>query len=178
MDRGEAYRLTYTGRAQRVFLFFKVYEIAHYIAYDSAHDAVAEGAPGASEAPALSPETVVNDERGKAIFIRFNRTLGRERIRNEFALSILKNAQADWLVEAQPSIDAFMAAIDRDARADDQLVFFWLPGGRLLVEFNEEQAFEATDAAFAKLIWSIWFGAEPVCDPKELLAQIAPKGAA
>ncbi|WP_439107933.1 chalcone isomerase family protein [Congregibacter sp.] len=156
---GTNYNLRYTGRAERVFLFLKIYEIAHYAAR-------ADGA-------ALSFETVITDQRPKAILIRFERKLGRDRIREELAKSLRKNAQENWLEDAGASVDAFMAAIDRDANAGDQLVFYWLPEGKLMVEFNGEPSFETKDLAFAKLIWSIWFGDDPACEREGLLAQAA-----
>lgn len=157
-DDGETRRLAFTGKTERVFLFFSIYAIAHYAEVDGW--------------PPLSPNAVVADERGKALHIRFNRKLGVERIRKEFADSLRRNGQPEWLAEAEPTIAAFMTAIDRDARDGDQLVFFWLPGGQLFAEFNGERSFAATDTAFAKLIWSIWFGDDPVCDRQELLAQL------
>lgn len=161
-DDGETPTLTITGEAERVFLLFKIYGIAHY----------AEVAGR----PPLSLDTVVADGRGKAILIRFNRKLSLERIRGEFADSLRRNAQPEWLDQAEPTIAAFISAIDRDALAGDQLVFYWLAGGRLFVEFNGERAFSAIDAVFAKLIWSIWFGDDPVCDRDGLLANAASEG--
>lgn len=163
-EEGETHRLTLTGTAERVFLFFRIYSIAHYAELD--------------DWPPLSLDTVVADGRGKALLIRFNRQLGAERIRKELADSLRRNARPEWLVEAGPTIAAFMSAIDRDARKGDQLVFYWLTGGQLVAEFNGERAFAATDTAFAKLIWSIWFGDDPVCDREELLAQLTPGDAA
>ncbi|MEQ8515864.1 MAG: chalcone isomerase family protein [Chromatocurvus sp.] len=161
-EGGETHRLTFTGESERVFLLFNIYAIAHYAEVDGR--------------PPLSLDNVVADGRGKAIVIRFDRKLGLERIRDEFADSIRRNGQPEWLAEAEPTIAAFMRAIDRDARAGDQLVFYWLAGGRLFAEFNGERAFAATDTAFAKLIWSIWFGDDPVCDRAEMLAQVTPEG--
>ncbi|MFK8041665.1 chalcone isomerase family protein [Congregibacter sp.] len=152
---GTVYELAYTGKAERIFLFFKVYEIAHYAAL--------------TEDPALSFETVLTDKRPKAILVRFDRKLGRDRIREELDKSLRKNAQENWLEDARASVDAFMAAIDRDANAGDELVFYWFADGKLMVEFNGELSFETTDLAFAKLIWSIWFGDDPACDREGLL---------
>jgi len=159
-EGGERHRLRLTGRSERVFLVFRVYEIAHY----------AELAGRTS----LEPEEVVADGRAKALMIRFQRDLGVERVRKEFARSLRRNGQPAWLEDAGDTISTFLAAIDRGARAGDRLLFFWLDGGRLLVDFNGERVFAAQDTAFAKLIWSIWFGADPVCDREALLAQVAP----
>lgn len=159
IEDGETHRLALTGKTERVFLFLRIYAIAHYAEVDGW--------------PPLSPGAVVADGRRKALQIRFNRKLGAERIRKEFADSLRRNARPEWLAEAEPTIAAFINAIDRDARDGDQLVFYWLPGGQLFAEFNGERAFAATDTAFAKSIWSIWFGDDPVCDRDELLARLA-----
>jgi hypothetical protein len=162
-EDGESFRLALTGQARRVFLFFTVYEVAHYAEL--------------AGQPPLALDSVLADERAKALFITFSRKLGRDRIRAELSSSLRRNARPGWLEEAKPTIAAFMAAIDRDASAGDHLVFYWQPGGRLLVDFNGERAFTATDAAFARLIWSIWFGEDPACDREALLAQV-PAGEA
>ena len=161
---GELHRLALTGEAARVFLVFRVYDMAHYI------DVAAAGLP-------LSPASVVTDGPSKAIAINFSRKLGRDQIREEFRRSLRRNAEADWLERARTSIDAFVQAIDRGARPGDRLTFFWLAGGRLLTDFNGERVFSVTDADFARLIWSIWFGAEPACDSGQLLARVASASA-
>ncbi len=161
-ENGTTHQLSLTGEAERKFFLFRVYEIAHY-----AED---------GEAQSLSTDTVVSDGPAKAILITFARKLGRDQIRDEFDKSLRRNAQDDWLAAAEPTIAAFIDAIDRDAQAGDQLVFYWLSGGQLFAEFNGERAFAVTDTAFAKLVWSIWFGAKPACDREELLARATKTG--
>ena len=155
-EDGRTHELALTGRDERKVLIFRVYEIAHY--------AEMEG-----ESP-FSVGTVVADGPAKAISITFARRIGMNQIRDEFRSSLRRNAEPEWLVEAQKTLTEFMRAINRDAQKGDELVFYWLPGGRIYAEFNGEREFAATDMAFAKLIWSIWFGADPVCDREELLA--------
>lgn len=157
-ENGETHRLTFTGEAERVFLLFQIYKVAHYAEI--------------AGRPPLSLDTVVSDGRGKAMLIRFDRKLSLERIRDEFSASLQRNAQPEWLAKAESTVADFIGAIDRDVRAGDELVFYWLAGGRLYVEFNGERSFSASNAAFAKLIWSIWFGDDPVCDRKGLLANV------
>jgi len=161
-DRAVERTLTLTGQDRRVFLVFNVYDIAHY------------AEPGA---PLEEPGALLRDGAAKAIAIRFSRNIGRDRVRRELRKTLQINAQPAWLEEAQETIDAFVAAIDRDAREGDQLVYSWLEGGRLRAEFNGEPFFEVEDEVFAKLIWSIWFGEEPVCDTDKLLARVPGKGA-
>ena len=151
------HQLDLTGTAERSFLFFHVYDIAHY-------------AESAGPVP-FSPDAVIEDGPAKALRITFARKLGVERIRDEFAKTLRRNARPQWLADAEQTIAAFIAAIDRDTRAGDQFALYWLAGGRVRAEFNGERAFAATDTAFAKLLWSIWFGADPVCDREQLLAR-------
>lgn len=160
---GATYELTFTGQAERTFLIFKVYDIAHYV--ETLGRLV------------ISQDNVMTDGPAKAIMITFARELGQEQIRKEFDKSIRRNAQPEWLDEANTTIAAFMAAIDRDALEGDRLVFYWFEGGRVVAEFNGQRAFGATDAAFAMLIWSIWFGDKPACDRRELLALSTVSGA-
>ncbi|MEM1434325.1 MAG: chalcone isomerase family protein [Pseudomonadota bacterium] len=153
-----AHSLALTGVDRRVVFIFRVYRIAHY----------AEPA----SLPALPAEGVFTDGPAKAISILFERNLGVERIRKELEASIRRNARAEWLEAAHGTISSFMTAIDRDAVKGDRLVLYWLDGGRVFAEFNGEREFEATDPAFAKAIWSIWFGKDPVCDRDLLLARL------
>lgn len=157
LEDGETHRLVLTGASERVVLFFDVYEIAHY------------AEPVGS---ALTPAAVLAEGLSKALVIVFDRKLSVARIRDEFAKSLRRNAQPGWLEQAAPSVEAFIRAIDRDAAPGDRLDFYWLSGGRLVATFNGEPAFSVTDSVFAKLIWSIWFGEDPVCDREELLARV------
>lgn len=161
-EAGEVHELTFTGQSERAVLFFRVYDIAHYVEAD--------------ERRSVSQATVVADGPSKAIVISFARKLGREQIQDEFSKSLRRNAQSDWLEQAEPTITAFINGIDRDAQPGDQMVFYWLAGGRIIAEFNGEREFGVTDTAFAKLIWSIWFGEEPACDREQLLASLTLTG--
>jgi hypothetical protein len=158
---GRAHELVRTGVAERVFLIFRVYDMAHYI------DASSLGSG------ALTPGGVLQDGPAKAIAITFARTLRQEQIRKEFDRSLRRNAREEWLEKARTTISRFTASIDRDATEGDRLTFFWLPNGRVLTEFNGERVFTADDPAFAKLVWSIWFGRDPVCDVDDLLTRPA-----
>ena len=160
-EAGSTHELVLTGYDRRHVFIFRVYEIAHYV--DATHF---------SE---LTPPAVVEDGPAKAIAVTFARNLGVDLIRKEFEASIRRNAEEGWLEAAAPTLTAFMAAIDRDARKGDRLIFYWLDGGRVFVEFNGVREFEAKDPVFAKLIWSIWFGENPVCDREELLARLDPE---
>jgi hypothetical protein len=156
---GERHQLQFTGESERRFLIFRVYEVAHYAAIDGQ--------------PALTAEGLLADDRSKALVLDFQRDLGVDRIRGELAKSLRRNAQPGRLEAAEDTIERFLAAIDRGVTAGDRLVLYWLEGGRLRVEFNGDRAFAATDVAFARLLWSIWFGADPVCDREALLARLS-----
>lgn len=165
VDGGDrTHDLVLTGLAERVFLIFRVYDMAHYIDASS---------PGSAE---LTPRDVLEDGPAKAIAIVFARTLREEQIRREFDKSLRRNAREDWLEKAGATIRRFTASIDRDARPGDRLSFYWLPDGRVLTEFNGQRVFTADDPAFAKLVWSIWFGRDPVCSVDDLLAHFSVKG--
>lgn len=157
--RGRASELGLTGLTARMFLFFRVYDVAHYIETTSLDDGE------------LTPSRILQDGPAKAIAIAFARTLGQEQIRKEFDKSLRRNARDEWLAEAEGTIRRFTASIDRDAVEGDRLTFYWLPNGRVLTEFNGERVFTADDPAFAKLVWAIWFGRDPVCDVDDLLAR-------
>lgn len=160
---GRTHELELTGLAERMFFIFRVYDMAHYIEASSMTSA------------ALTPRSILQDGPAKAIAIVFARTLGQEQIRKEFDRSLRRNARAEWLEKAGTTIRRFTASIDRDATEGDRLIFYWLPDGRVLAEFNGQRVFTADEPAFAKLVWSIWFGRDPVCDVDDLLASSAVK---
>ena len=158
-DGLETRALELTGEAERVFFVFTIYQVAHY-AEAQAFGSVPE------------PADVISDGPAKAIALEFTRGIGRDRIRREFEKTLRRNADLDLLKRADTTIRDFVTAIDRDAEAGDRLVYYWLPGGRLVAEYNGERFFSVTDTPFAKLIWSIWFGEDPVCDSRKLLARL------
>lgn len=162
-EQGITHDLVITGEAERVFLIFRIYDLAHYVDATAMGDDVYRAG--------LSPVSVIHDGPAKAIVIRFVRKLGQEQILREFDKSLRRNARDEWLEDADATIRLFTNAIDRDVQGGDELVFYWLPGGRLVTEFNGQRVFVADDPAFAKLLWSIWFGPDPVCDAEQLLAQ-------
>lgn len=162
-ENGETHRLLLTGEAKRNFLIFPVYSIAHY-------------AQGSARGALTSPAAVLADGAPKALVIRFARRLRAARIREELATSLRRNARPAWIERATASIDRFLGAIDRDARSGDRVAYYWLPGGRLIAEFNGQRFFSAEDPDFARLLWAIWFGEDPVVDREALLARIPTAG--
>ena len=161
-DGDQPIRVSLTGQTARTFLLFRVYNMAHY------------AEPLAGKDAGLSPATVLKDGPVKAIVITFARRLGMERVRKELRISVQRNAQPGWLEQAGVTLKAFLAAIDRDIQPGDRLTYYWLPEGRLFVEFNGERFFTAQNVIFAKLIWSIWFGDAPACNREALLALSPP----
>ena len=151
--------LDLTGEAKRNFLVFKVYRMAHYL--ESGAD------PGAAEEIPL--ERIFSNEVAKQVTLRFLRDLPKEKIQNEMRKSILKNTKPEWLKTGATSLERFIKAIDRDVAKDDQFSIRCLPGGKTIAYYNEEESLVIDDPAFAKMLWSMWFGDKPVVRTADLV---------
>jgi len=159
-DPGNEVPLTLTGTAERNVLFIQVYKMAHYLQTDFCR-------PGA-----VDTATLFSDEAAKHIRMKFMRDLPYEKIRGELRKSMERNAEADWLEEAAPSVERFLAAIDRDAKKEDQFTLTWLPGGKTVAQYNNQESLVFDDPSFARVLWSIWFGEQPVVSREDLLEEI------
>ncbi len=164
---GKEYSLVQTGTAERNILFIKVYQMAHYM----------EGADvGGGEVP--SEDELLNGSQAKHIQMKFIRDLPYEKIRAELKKTMLRNAKQEWIENSKSEIVTFLEAINRDALKGDILTLSWFPGGKLVAAFNGEQALAIENADFARMIWSIWFGAKPVVRRDDLLAAFQGGGQA
>lgn len=159
-DPGGKVELTLTGTAERNVLFIQVYKMAHYLQTDFCR-------PGA-----VDTATLFSDEAAKHIRMKFMRDLPYEKIRGELRKSMERNAEAAWLEEAAPSVERFLAAIDRDAKKEDQFTLTWLPGGKTVAQYNNQESLVFDDPSFARVLWSIWFGEQPVVSRDDLLEEI------
>ncbi len=155
---GKEYFLVQTGTAERHIFFIKVYQMAHYME---------EADVRRGEVP--SKDKLLDGSQAKHIEMKFIRDLSYKKIRAELKKSMLRNAKPEWIENSKTEIGTFMKAINRDALKGDILTLSWFPGGKLVAAFNGEQALAIENTDFARMIWSIWFGAKPVVRRDDLL---------
>jgi hypothetical protein len=156
-DKGKQYNMARTGTADRKFLVFHVYEMAHYMEQEAVQ----------GQEPTM--EQMLEGRKAMHIRMRFVRDLPCEKIQAELKKSMLRNAQESWIENSEAEIETFLNSIDRDANKDDVLTLSWFPDGRTVAAFNGEPAMDIHSADFARILWSIWFGEKPVVKRQDLL---------
>lgn len=157
IHNGGFYDLTITGLAVRTRFFFNVYCLAHYM----------QNPPTGTTAAVLN--TIMSDSHAKQVTMHFVRDVNADRIQRALVEGFQRNATDSELAMIQPFVDQFARAIDRDVKEDDQFVIRWLPGGRTTSVFEGREVTNITNALFARVLWSIWFGEQAVVNRDELL---------
>ena len=159
VDHGTPYHLTATGVAVRTKFFFKVYTLAHYLD------------ERATTAGADIVERILSDDTAKQVTMEFARALRADQIRDGLIETYTRSATGDELHATRPLLEEFLAATRKDVMKGERFVVRWLPGGRLQGIYDDAIACEITNATFARVFWSMWFGARPVLDRDQLLAR-------
>lgn len=159
VDRGTPYHLTATGVAVRTKFFFKVYTLAHYLDERSATAGVD------------IVERILSDDTAKQVTMEFARALRADQLRDGLIETYTRSATADELHATRALLEEFLAATRKDVMKGERFVVRWLPGGRLQGVYDGAIACEITNATFARVFWSMWFGAHPVLDRNQLLAR-------
>lgn len=155
---GKDYVLKPTGLAVRKKLFFKVYGMVHYM----------QDAPKTANAEDAFKE-VLSDERAKQITLEFARDVDVPKIKEAYADGFKQHASPDELRQIQPLIDQFTGYFSKDVKENDRFVFRWIPGGSVAVIIQGEEKPVITGVAFARALWSIWFGKGSIVDREDLV---------
>lgn len=154
---GRSHELTITGLAVRTRLFFNVYCLAHYM----------EEAP--REAGEALFRAIMSDGQAKQITMQFVRDVSAQRIQDALREGLERNATPEELAAIRPQIDEFARAIHRDVRERDVFTIRWVPGGTTVSVFEGRTVTRITNATFARVLWSIWFGNRSVVDRDRLV---------
>lgn len=150
---------TGVGLREKTFLKVDVYTIVSYVAKDTDLG----DKPGEGLATADVPKRIQMDLR---------RGFSKEKLINSFVEGIEKNY--DDISAFEADMNAFMAYFTRDAEEGDKLIFHYCPAKGLTTELNDETLGTIENKAFARALWTIWFGGKPVNGDlkKALLAQV------
>lgn len=154
---GRSYELRATGLAVRRVAFFKVYGMAHY----------ANAPAGLSRDGLLA--SVLSESVAKQVTMHFARDIDGDRISDSLVKSLRRNADDATLHAAASAIEQFAAAIRQDVRAGQRFTVRWLPGGVTVCVFDGQEVLVMHNGAFARALWSMWFGDRPVVDRDALL---------
>ena len=157
---GKNYTLTLTGVSVRKKLVFKVYGMAHYI------ESFTKG--GSQEAF----DAVMADGKAKQITMEFARDVDAAKIKETYEDSFKEHATREELKAIKPSLDQFLGYFTQDVKENDQFVLRWMPGGTIASTIIGQEKPPIADAAFARILWSIWFGEDSVVDRDDLVQRM------
>jgi hypothetical protein len=141
-----------TGETERRFLFFKVYQMAHYAPFEDRGDT-----------PLKSPCP-------KAVQIEFARTLDGKKIRDEFLKTLRESVDAETWQSIETSAEAYAKPFAQGkTRKGDRFQVVWHPATSIYSSFNGETMAEIENTAFAEALWAIWTGTKAIVDREALL---------
>jgi len=140
-----------TGESSRSLLNLKIYRLAHYTD--------------------IAPQSgsLLADSGTKQMRLLFEREIEGARVRAEFLTSLRARITPQEWEAIAPTAEAYCAPfVEGKVSKGDLYVVTWLPDGTLISRLNGQHLGTQRDAAFARALWSIWFGERSVVDPLAL----------
>lgn len=156
---GKTLPLTLTGTAVRKKIIVKVYAIAHYM----------QDPPAGKEADLYA--AVLTDGKAKQLTMEFVREVGKDQIRGAYRDGFEENSTKDELKAIAPLVEQFLGCFTEDVKENDRFIVRWLPGGVVQVQVQGTEKPAITDATFARVLWSIWFGEDSIIDREDLVSR-------
>lgn len=153
-------KLQATGVATRKKLIIKVYSIAHYI----------EDAASFSKANFF--QEVLKDGKAKQFTIKWVRNVPADKVLEAYHESFSKVLAGKETPQVKENVEKFLTFFNQEAKAGDEYVLTWLPGGVVNVTLNGKNAGSVTNVDFAAALWSIWFGEHSVVNRDQLITQL------
>jgi hypothetical protein len=108
------------------------------------------------EHPSHDAATVIDSHQRKRVTMKFLRNIDRESLTSGWADSLRKVGGA----ALEPSIAEFTALIP-DVKSGDTMSFTWRPGTGLEVAMDHKVRGTVAGDAFARGLYTVWFGPEP-----------------
>lgn len=152
---GEKIRLHKTGESERKILFLRIYWIAHYL-----------------ELPYTEEVPVHESHSPRAVHLVFQRTISGKRIEKEFIELIQSRCNDSEWADLQESVYAYTRPFaEGNVRKGDRFTLEWIPPFKLVSFFNEDLISSIDNPRFARLLWSVWTGADSIVDAQALLGK-------
>lgn len=155
---GKSYTLQATGVATRKKFFVKVYSVAHYLQKDAFPvngDKFAE---------------ILTDGKAKQLTIKWVHKADAKKVQEGYLESFKNSLTAEEFTGLKSKIEQYAHFFAADVQKGDEHILRWFPGGTIEVVINGEKAGSITDPAFAKGLWSLWFGDKSVVDRNQLIS--------
>lgn len=153
--QGKPVKLQMTGEATRKKFFVSVYQVAHYLQ------------EGAVVSGTNKFQSILNDNAIKQFTFKWLRTVEAAKVKEGYQESFKKTLSASAYAQLQDEISRFINFF-KEVKSGDEYVLRWLPGGHIEVMIQGSKVGEITNLAFAKALWSIWFGDKSVVDREKL----------
>ncbi len=157
---GTKYQLEKTGEATRKKFFVKVYYVASYL----------ENGVVTNKANAF--DQILTDNKAKQLTLKFVHEASASKIHEAYEDSFKKEISGEEYAAMRKDIDTYMGFFNADVNVGDEQVIRWLPGGYIEVIINGKSAGNITNPAFAKALFSIWFGPNSIVKREDLVALI------
>ena len=157
---GTDFTLALTGTTVRKKLIIKVYAIAHYM----------QDLPKGSEKELVA--AVLTDGKAKQLTMEFVRDVSKEQIRNAYKDGFEENASKDEQKAIAPLVEQFLNYFTGDVKENDRFILRWLPGGVVQAQVQGTEKPAITNAVFARVLWTIWFGEDSIVDPEDLVSRM------
>jgi hypothetical protein len=156
---GKNLPLTLTGTTVRKKLIVKVYAIAHYM----------QDPPNGKESE-IYP-AVLSDGKAKQLTMEFVREVGKDKIQGAYRDGFEENATKEELKAISPLVEQFVGYFTGDVKENDRFIVRWLPGNVVQAQVQGTEKPAITNATFARVLWSIWFGEDSIVDREELVSR-------
>lgn len=154
---GKTVELQATGVSTRKKLMFKVYSVASYL----------EG--GLSKDAANRVQTVLDSDKPKQLTIKWVRPVEGPKVVDGYRESFKTAAEGQEAALAK-EINQYVSFFNHDVAKGEEQVIRVLPGGVVEVYVNGTKAGTIANPAFAKALWSIWFGKKSVVNAEQLVS--------
>lgn len=157
---GKKYPLEQTGVATRKKFMVKVYYVASYLENGIVTD------------KANAFDQILQDNKAKQLTLRFVHEASAAKVKEGYEDSFSKVLQGVEYNKLKKEIDTYIGFFNVDVKVGDEQVIRWIPGGTIEVILNGTSAGTITNAAFAKALFSIWFGPNSIVKREDLIALI------
>lgn len=157
--------LDLTGLTIRRKFFLKIYSMAHYM----------EPRPGMITSGVSDNEIykmILQENVAKQVSMVFLRSLTASQIKDSLLSGIKSNSSEDEFQQMLPDVEKFQQAISSDVEKDDEFILRWLPDGTLVSLFQGQEISAIRNDQFARVLWSIWFGDNPVVNRRSLIEKL------
>lgn len=154
---GKQYHLQITGTATRKKFFVKVYSVASYLQ---------DGAPSSGN----KFDDFLNDTKAKQLTLKWVHEAPADKVKAQYVESFNTNLTPDEVNRFKPEIDTWLSFFNRDIQKGDEQVVRWIPGGIIEFYVNGQKIGSINNEAFARGLWSLWFGPKTSFDKDSLVS--------